>query len=92
MNDKDSVTKNLNAFITMLSHWLSIDINISNEYKCFSLFCPLLDSWDSIILAIGSNATTLSFDEIVSSLFLKEPRRKYMESQNVEALFVRGCS
>jgi len=56
------------------------------------LFCSLPDSWDSLVIAIGSNATALQFDEIVAALLMEEMRRKNMESQNGDALFGRGQS
>ena len=56
------------------------------------LLCSLPDSWDSLVIAIGSSATTLQFDEIVSALLTKEMRRKNMESQNGDSLSVRGRS
>ena len=59
MEDGDSVTEHLNAFITVVSQLASIDIKISNEDKCISLLCSLPDSWDSLVIAIGSNATSL---------------------------------
>ena len=68
MKDGDSVTEHLNAFNTMVSQLSSIDIKISDEDKCISLLCSLPDSWDSLVIAIGSNAIALKFDEIVSSL------------------------
>jgi len=92
MKDGDSVTKHLNAFNTMVSQLASVDIKISDEDKCISLLCSLPDSWDSLVIAIGSNATTFHFDEIVSSLLKEEMRRKFMESQNGDALSVRGRS
>ena len=49
----------------MVSLLLSIDIEISDEDKCISLLCSLPDSWDSLVVAIGRNITTLKFDEIV---------------------------
>jgi len=54
--------------------------------------CSLPDSWDSLVIAIGSNATALQFDEIVSSLLTEEMRRKNMESWNGDALFIRRQS
>jgi len=42
--------------------------------------CSLLNSWDFLVIAIGSNATALQFDEIVSSLLMEEIRKKNMES------------
>ena len=80
MKDGDSVTEHMNAFNTMVSQLLFVDIKISDEDKCISLLCSLLDLWDSVVIAIGSNAIALQFDEIVSSLMTKEMRQKNMES------------
>eukprot|EP00253_Pinus_taeda_P023382 PITA_23382 len=90
MKDGDSVTEHLNAFNTVVSQLSSVDIKISDEDKCISLFCSLPDSWDSLVIAIGSNATALQFDEIVSALLTEEMRRKNMDNQNGDALSVRG--
>ena len=92
MKDGDSVTEHLNAFNTVVSQLLSVDIKISDEDKCISLLCSLPDSWDSLVIAIGSNATALQFDEIVSALLTEEMRRKNMDNQNGDALSVRGRS
>jgi hypothetical protein len=43
-------------------------------------------------VAIGSNTTTLSFDDVVSSLLSEEMRRKNIEGKSTDGLFVRGCS
>ena len=48
--------------------------------------------WDSLVIAIGSNTTTLNFDDIVSALLSEETRRKNMERQNGDALSVQGRS
>eukprot|EP00253_Pinus_taeda_P017108 PITA_17108 len=90
MKDGDSVTEHLNAFNTVVSQLLSVDIKISDEDKCISLLCSLPDPWDSLVIAIGSNATALQFDEIVSALLTEEMRRKNMDNQNGDALSVRG--
>eukprot|EP00253_Pinus_taeda_P013088 PITA_13088 len=82
MKDGDSMTEHLNAFNTVVSQLLSIDIKISDEDKCISLLCSLPDSCDSLVIAISNNETSLQFDEIVSFLLTKEMRRKNMESQN----------
>ena len=92
MKDGDSVTEHLNAFNTVVSQLLSVDIKISDEDKCISLLCSLPDSWDSLVIAIGSNATDLQFDEIISALLTEEMRRKNMDNQNGDSLFVRGWS
>eukprot|EP00253_Pinus_taeda_P033481 PITA_33481 len=92
MKDGDSVTEHLNTFNTVVSQLASVDIKILDGDKCISLLCSLPDSWDSLVIAIGSNATAFQFDEIVSALLTEEMRRKNTESQNGDALFVRGRS
>eukprot|EP00253_Pinus_taeda_P029043 PITA_29043 len=86
MKDGDSVTEHPNAFNTVVSQLASVDIKISDEDKCISLLCSLPDSWDNLVIAIGSNATALQFEEIVSALLTEEMRRKNMESQNGDVL------
>ena len=88
MKDGDSVTEHLNAFNTVVSQLLSVDIKISNEDKCISLLRSLSDLWDSLVIAIGSNAIALQFDEIVSALLMEEMRWKNLESQNGDAFLV----
>jgi hypothetical protein len=82
MRDGDSVADHLNAFNTVVSQLVSIEIKISDEDKCISLLCYLPDSWDSLVVAIGSNTISLNFDEVVSSLLSEEMRRKNMEGQD----------
>ncbi|WP_420359186.1 hypothetical protein [Mannheimia haemolytica] len=53
------MTEHLNTFNTMVSQLLSVDIKISDEDKCINLLCSLPNSWDSLVIAIGSNETTL---------------------------------
>ena len=72
MKDGDLVTEHPNALNIVVSHFLSIDIKILDEDKCINFLCSLLDSWDSLVVAIGSNTTTLNFDEIVSTLLSEE--------------------
>ena len=59
MKDGDSVTEHLNAFNTVVSMLASVNIKISIEDKCISLLRSLPNSWDSLVIAIGSNATAL---------------------------------
>ena len=92
MKDGDSVTEHLNAFNTVVSQLSSVDIKISDEDKCISLLCSLPDSWDNLVIAIGSNTNTLNFDDIVSALLSEEMRRGNMEGLNGDALSVRGRS
>eukprot|EP00253_Pinus_taeda_P021908 PITA_21908 len=87
MKDGDSVTEHLNAFNIVVSQLASVDIKILDEDKCISLLCSLPNSWDSLVIAIGSKAIALHFDEIVSSLLTEEIRWKNMEIQNGDALY-----
>jgi hypothetical protein len=82
----------LNAFNIVVSQLVSVEIKISDEYKCISLLSSLPDSWDSLVVAIGSNTTSLKFDEVVSSLLSEEMRQKNMEGQSIDTLFARGGS
>jgi hypothetical protein len=79
MRDADLVAEHLNTFNTVVSQLVYVHIKISDEDKCISLMCSLPDSWDSLVVAIGSNTTSLKFDEVVSSLLSKEMRRTNME-------------
>jgi hypothetical protein len=79
MRDGDSVVEHLNAFNTVVIQLVYVEIKISDEDKCIILLCPLPYSWDSLVVAIGSNTTSLKFDEVVSSLLSKEMRQKNME-------------
>jgi hypothetical protein len=62
MRDGDSVAKHLNTFNTMVSQLVFVEIKISYEDKCISLLCSLQDSWYSLVVAIGSNTTSLKFE------------------------------
>ena len=55
----DLVIEHLNTFNAMVSQLAYVDIKISDEDKCINLLCSLPDSWDSLVIAIGSNATAL---------------------------------
>jgi hypothetical protein len=67
-----------------------VDIKITEEEKCISLLCSFPDSWDSLVMAIRSNTTTLALEYVVASLLLEEMRRKNMEGSTKDALVVRG--
>eukprot|EP00253_Pinus_taeda_P033139 PITA_33139 len=92
MEDGDSVIEHLNAFNTVVSQLSPVDFKISDEDKCISFLCSLPDSWGSLVIATGSNATTLQFDEIVSALLTEEMRHENMDNQNGDAVSVRGRS
>jgi hypothetical protein len=74
MGDGDSLEEHLNAFNTVVRQLVFVETKISDEDKCISLLCSLPDSWDSLVVAIGSNTNTLKFYEVVSSLLSEEMR------------------
>jgi hypothetical protein len=88
----DTVTEHMNSLNNVVSQLLSVEIKIPDQDKCISLISSLPDLWHSLVVAIGSNTTTLSFDDVVSSLLSEEMRQENMEGQSTNALFARGCS
>jgi hypothetical protein len=90
MSDGSSVTEHLNVFNTMLIQLSSMDIKIIDEEKCSSLLCSFPDSWDRLVMAIGSNTTTLVLEDMVASLLSEEMKRNNMEGSTEDALVVRG--
>jgi hypothetical protein len=90
MSDDSSMTEHLNVFNNVLSQLSSMDINITNDEKCISLLCSLPDSWDNLVMAIGSNITTLVLEDLVASLLLEEMRRKNIEGSTKDAPVVIG--
>jgi hypothetical protein len=60
MSEGSSVTGHLNSFNTIISQLSSVDIEIIEEDNCIILLCSFPNSWGSLIMAIGSNTTTLS--------------------------------
>jgi hypothetical protein len=91
MEDGDSMTEHLNDFNTLVSQLVSVNITIAEEDKCISLLCSFTDSWDNLVVAIGSTTqSTLKYEDVVSSLSSEEMRWKIMDSHSIDALFVRG--
>jgi len=79
MIDESLVTEHVNAFNTIVSQLLYVDIKITDQEKCISLLCYFSDSRDILDMDIGSNLTTLMKEDIVSSLRSEEMRWNNME-------------
>ena len=90
MGDGDSMTDHLNSFNTMVSQLIYVDIKLKEEDKCITLLCSLPNSYDNLVVEIGSTTkTTLKFEDVVTSLLLVEMRRKYMENHSINAFLMR---
>jgi hypothetical protein len=93
MEDGDSVIEHLNAFNTPVSQLVSVNIMIAEEDKCITLLCSFPDSWDNLVVSIGSTTQyTLKYEDVVASLLSEEMRQKIMDGHSTDALFVRGCT
>jgi hypothetical protein len=92
MSDGSSVTEHLNAFTTIIIHLSYVDIKIIEEEKCISLLCSFPNSWDSLVMAIGSNTIILVIENVVASLLSEKMRRNNVEGSTKDSLVVRGRS
>jgi hypothetical protein len=91
MEDGDSMTEHINAFNTLVSQLVYVNITISEEDKCITLLCSLPDSWDNLVVAIGSTTQSkLKYEDVVASLLSEEMRWKSMDGHSTYSLFVRG--
>jgi hypothetical protein len=68
MSEGSSVTEHLNVFNTIISQLSIVDIKITEDVKCVILLFCFLDSRDILVVAIGSNSTTLALEYVVASL------------------------
>ena len=67
MSDGDLVIEHLNALNTVISQSLFADIKVMGEDTWISLLCSFLDSWDSLVMAIGSKNTTQKIDDVAAT-------------------------
>jgi hypothetical protein len=64
---------------------------IVEEDKCITLLCSFPDSWDNLVVAIGSTTqSTLKYEDVISSFLSEEMRWKSMGGHSIDSLFVRG--
>ena len=68
MIDGDLVIEHLNALNTVISQSLLTDIKVMGEDTWISLLCSFLDSWDSLVMAIGSKNTTQKIHDVAATL------------------------
>jgi hypothetical protein len=51
---EDSMKEHINAFNTLVSQLGSINITFAEEDKCITFLCSFLESWDNMVVEIGS--------------------------------------
>ncbi|GAV73510.1 zf-CCHC domain-containing protein/UBN2_2 domain-containing protein, partial [Cephalotus follicularis] len=90
MKDGDNFSNHLHEFNTIIGQMLSIGVDVKEDDKAITLLSSLPDSWDNLIVAIGSGTTTLCFENVVAALLSEEMRRLSMGGSSKDALFVRG--
>ena len=72
MEDGYFVTEHLNSFNTFVSQLGYVNNMIAKEDMCITLLCSLLDSWDKLVVAIGSTTqSTLKYEDVVYPCYLK---------------------
>jgi hypothetical protein len=75
MEDGYYVIEHLNAFNTLVSQLVSVNITIVEEDKCITFLFSLPDSWDNLVVAIGrTTQSTLKYEDVVASLLSEEMR------------------
>ena len=72
----------LNAFNMVFAQLTSINLSICEEECCMLLWCLLPDSWDHLVMAIGSTTTQLKMDEVVIARLSEEMQRKSSEDSH----------
>jgi hypothetical protein len=91
MADGDFLTEHLNSFNVLVSQLVSINITIAEEYKCITLLCSFPDSWDNLVVEIGSTTqSTLKYEDVVALFLSEEMRQKSIDGHSTDDLSIRG--
>lgn len=91
MEEGGSLTDHLNSFNLLAAQLTSAGVKLEEEDHCYTLLCSLPDSWDHLVMALGSTLVTFKMDDVVSSLLSEEMSRKASISEK-EGLAIRGRS
>lgn len=89
IEDGGSVADHLNAFNILVTQLGSVRDKIDEQDHYMLLLCSFSNSWDHLVMAIGSSTSTFKMDEVVASLLFEEMQKKSFEMAK-EALAVCG--
>lgn len=59
---------------------VSIGVKMDEEHKCQILLYSLLDSWDSLVMVIGSTFVVLKSEDVVGALLGEDMQMKVLFS------------
>ena len=76
MDEGGRITYHLEAFNMLVAQLTLVGVKMDEEEKCQILLCSLLDSWDSLVMAIGSTFVILNIEDLATYLLYEEMRRK----------------
>ena len=76
MEEGGQISEHLERFNMLVTHLTLVGVPMDEEERCQILLCSLPDSWDSLVMAIGSTSVVLKMEDVVGSLLFEEMRRK----------------
>lgn len=72
MDEGTLVADHLNTFNMIVAQLTYVGVTINDEDHCMLLLFSFLDTWDHLVMAIGSTTTNFKIEDVVASLLLEE--------------------
>lgn len=72
MEEGVSIVDHLNTFNMIFYQLGFVGVKIEDEDRCMLLLCSFPDTWDHVVMAIGSTRTNFKMEDVVASLLLEE--------------------
>ena len=76
INERTTMLEHLNFFNKIISELLTVDIKIDEEDKAFILLSSLPQSYDHVVTTMLYGKETLILEEVTSTLFSNEIRKR----------------